>query len=233
MSGISIKTAGSIGGAWIDLGLSAADVSYVFANEQAYSILHNSAYRDAPRAVQAGTPTQNAGAIACVSGANYLQSPVNEPTDGTYFVVAKSSATGVDDANRPYLIGTYGANSKIGAGIWRSGVDQVSCAAQHSGTAVVAGFSEVDWSVPNLFCGRFDATRTDMRNYTTGQQAQQATAVARNLNAARVRVGSGYTQFGGSSDIYFAVVINRYLTDAEADSTAALIRRALTGVVSV
>lgn len=230
--GISLKTTGSVGGTWIDLGLSATDVVYIFANEQAYGIAHNSASRDAPRALQAGTPTQSGGGVQFTGLTNFLSTPVNEPTEGTYFLVATTAATGLDNANRAYFLGTYGANSKLGAGIYQSTATQASLAAQHSGSAVVAAITH-DWTVPSILCGRFDQTRSAIKNHTSGASAVATTAVARNLNAARVRLGSVYTDFGGTNIIYFAVVINRYLSDAEADATASLIRRALTDVVSV
>jgi hypothetical protein len=144
----------------------------------------------------------------------------------TVFAVVKSTATGVGTATSGYYLGTYGANNKIGAGMWQSGVNgtSISFGAQHGSSSVIAGFAHNN-AIPALLCGRCNATTTTLKNFTSGLSATATTATARNVNNAQMRIGGAYKDFAGVAGVYMVVVFDRYLTDGECDTVSTFIKK--------
>lgn len=223
MTGVSILTALNTGGDKLDLPLPNGGVASIFLVQAGYNLTHNYA-TGATDGTQTGSPSTTGGFANFVSGASFIDTAITETAAMTYFIACKSSATGADNANRPYFMGTYGANSKIGAGIWMSNASNISCGAQHGGSSVIAAIAH-DYTQPALISGRFSESKTTIKNHYTGVSAEAPTAVARTVNAAKIRIGSGYVDFGGASNIYFAAIIPSYLSDADLEAVAAAIKQ--------
>jgi hypothetical protein len=222
MTGVSIISGGDMGGNEVDLPISGA--SFVLLNQATHSIGQN--YVAGGDGTITGTPTPQSTYTTFVGESSYVDTTVFETNDMTVFAVVKSTATGVATATSAYYTGTYGANNKIGVGMWQSGTNgtSISFGAQHGGSSVVAGFAHTH-ATPALMCGRCNTTTTTLKNHTNGLVATATTATARNINNAKMRVGSAYKDFAASADVYMAIFFTRYLTDAECTVMAEWVRK--------
>lgn len=177
-----------------------------------------------------GTLTYADGFAHFTTALNYIQTDADETEALSMMIVARSSATFVDPANRPMLAG----NLLSSAG--QAGVGMLFRNDQTALPAPAAQLAFYAWSdlagVPSsllatatisdatqwaAYHGVVDGTRVAARNWRDGTFGSRAPGQSRRLNMATpLRIGdSPWPGYGGQCDIALAVFHNVGLTDQE------------------
>lgn len=183
-----------------------------------------------------GAPVVGAGFVNLTGLVNYIQTQLEEALEGTYFVAARATSAMEAGASRPMLFGTYLSEAAAGGGATFG----VSLTLQSS-TSVNAnagrGTSTGDDSAANtsitspattawaLYCLTVaNAGATTLRDLTNNLQSQVSPGTPRFRSRGLMRIGSGYSTFGGSADQAIYAEYSRVLSADEIATQAAWIR---------
>ncbi|MGH2342551.1 hypothetical protein ACRC7T_13835 [Segnochrobactraceae bacterium EtOH-i3] len=183
-----------------------------------------------------GSPASVAGYISCRGLSDFIQSRMREYDELTFFTVAKTNASLADDANCPMYYGTY-RNTSVDLSATSYGVGvYLSTAADVRGIA-----SRLDGSVPPVR-GSFPSVITDgshrsawalyvqtvtpdetlLCDLTNGLTGTVRTGT-RDKSVGLFRIGSGYSDLGGTCQIAWWQGHSVALSDSEIEANAAWI----------
>ena len=186
-----------------------------------------------------GNPVVGAGFVTFQGLASYIQTQIEETTEATIFCAARSLDTFADDAHRPMLYGTFQSPAAAGGGntfgisaAMLSSVQINGYAARGTSTsddtstpAAISAGNTASWAlysqaVPNI-------SPTVLRDHTNNLIDVDESSVARFRSTGKFRIGSGFTQFGGSCQLALWVYYDRVLSTTERDDTVAKLRQYL------
>jgi len=200
---------------------------------------------DKPNATVIGAPTVSANSIGCQGLVNCLQTSILQTAEMTIYVVGKSADTFVDNAHRPMFVSNYlgtrvGDATKNSNGVYvgvtgSAGAPQATLQGVHSvinpdGTSAAIGaqISVADMSTYKLMTSRKIATSREIRNETNNQSQIVPSALPDDLGTRALRIGSGYSAFGGLCDLALVIIATVGHTDDERSAINATSRSLMT-----
>lgn len=194
-----------------------------------------------PNGVVVGGPAIGADHLGVTGLSAFIQTQIEEPLEGTYFVVARATSTMAADATKPMLFGTFqspaaaGGGNTFGVSMVLTSQEQVAAYAGR-GTSVSNDTSAAPTlAVPNtrdwaLYAMQTpDAGGSRLVNLTHNTESTFITPLPRFRSNGKFRIGSGYMTFGGSADMALWSAYDRILTDEELSIQANWIRDYLRG----
>lgn len=182
-----------------------------------------------------GNPTITENYMSFLSGSNYLLTDVRETENLTILCVARSTASFVDNPNRPHLVSNYLASNSgayIAVGGSPSGAPSASISSATfrdiSGT-INSGGSTVnvaDFTKWKFLAGVHTSAQSAMYSLTDNFEDIDPKGGTRILKPnVPFRIGSSEgTQFRGSSDIAFVAIYNRALQKNELETLYAQVQ---------
>ena len=199
-----------------------------------------------PSGFVVGAPVESAGFMTFKGLANYIQTATPETAEQTFFSVVRSADTFASDANRPMFYGTFkqplpggtDTDTTFGCALYATTATGITATAGRGNTTAddtaagvsLAGQTLASWSliVQTVYA---DLTPTTTKNETDGATGTaSASALPRLVSAGKYRIGSGFLQFGGLTDMAFFAAYSAVLTASEkaavvADIRAQMLRR--------
>lgn len=194
---------------------------------------------DRNSAVVVGAPTFDSESGSFQGNEDFLQTDIEETEAMTIFAVIRSDDTRVDVDHMPMFYGTYQSPAAIGGGntfgvalhvsqtaLRSIGARGTSTADDTFGLAQIGGTDVTDWQ---LIRHEVEAGTGVNRLYnrTTNQSANSGTAAPRLRSTGKFRIGSGYSEYGGSCRVRALALFDRVLSAEESAAVEADIRREL------
>lgn len=168
-----------------------------------------------------GTPTESDHYLSIQSSANYLQTSILEPTEGTYIAVVKSADTLADSAHRPIWIGDFNGSAAPNATLAEVGVNSARMTTAYTVAAVASGSTATivdDSDAWKCLIADFGAAGLAIYDMTAAVSATTAApgSSTRTTPTQNLRIGSGVNNtFQGIGDIAFAGILSRRITSDE------------------
>lgn len=190
-----------------------------------------------------GSPTYAPGIASLKSFTNYLQTPIPETNDMTFFVVARSLDTFATAANRPVLAGFHTTGSPLGALLYVfNTTPRINLSAAYNTGSVVqltASVDIVNFTSFKYIWGRINsgANTINVVNQTDGSSPTPiVTTGTRTLIGASntLRIGSSYDNtITGTLDMAHCSIYNRALSDTEVATHYAFVKQALSANLGI
>ena len=164
-----------------------------------------------------GTPVVNDYWMGLKTGSAWYELPFGDFESTTLMVVARSTDTNAAAATQPVFLGTSdGTSSGASLYVGSSSADR-TIAYYASGSASASnnpGAGLTGWS---MLVGRIGPTGTKTKNMADNDEGTGANPGGARVLGNRLKIGGGQgSSFAGMSDIAFAAVWSREISDAEA-----------------
>ncbi|MBK5008378.1 hypothetical protein IAE33_000238 [Pseudomonas sp. S60] len=183
-----------------------------------------------------GTPVVLADRVTCNSLTNFLQLGVQEPSQLTLFLIARSGDANSSGATRPGFVGTYDGlaadgGAADGLAMFFSGNGQVSVNAGYGNTASDKTFPRANlsaadaasWALYSIIVSTAGIIFTDHTNNRTVTQSTTG-GLPRRPTVNKLRLGSLFKDYAGSCDVAALQLHSAVLTASEQALTVADLR---------
>lgn len=183
-----------------------------------------------------GNPVALADRVSCNSMTNFLQLGIQEPSQLTLFLIARSGDANTSAATRPGFVGTFDGvaadgGAADGMAMFFSGNGQISVNAGYGNTVSDKVFPRASlsvgdggsWVLYSIVVSTAGITFTDHTNNRTVTQTATG-GLPRRPTLNRLRLGSLYKDYSGACDIAALQLHSAVLTASEQALTVADLR---------
>lgn len=183
-----------------------------------------------------GAPVPSADRIACVGQSDFIQTGIQEPSQMTFLLAARSADANTSASTRPGFIGTYDGvaadgGAADGFAMFFSGNGQVAVNAGYGTTAADKVFPRANLSAANaatwaLYSVVISSAGITFKDLTNNRSVTQSatSGLPRRPSTNKIRLGSLFRDYTGKCDLAAMMLYSVVLTDDEQAQVAADMR---------